>query len=109
MNVKELVKYLGAYSTQQIYTMVQFDKIPFTNTGTKIVFDKKEIDKWNFKRLARIEQDKEFYNMQEAIEKTGLSKRTLYQYVNDDKIPFIKKGKFLMFPKAELETYILQR
>lgn len=45
MNVKECAAYLG-YSVGSIYNMVHDRKIPHFKNGTKLLFNKKVIDKW---------------------------------------------------------------
>ena len=44
--------------------------------------------------------------IQEAASFLDLSKHTLYNKVNKNELPYMKKGKRLYFSRAELMTYI---
>ena len=102
MNLKEVTAYLKCFDNNQIYQMVHRKEIPYTNDGHRLVFDKDDIDDWNKKRLEAIEKDKDYFNMQEVMAHLELKKRTVYQYVCDEKIQHHKKGKLLRFNKAEI-------
>ena len=105
MEIKELVIYLRCFTISQIYQLVHRDEIPYKNTGKKLIFDKKEIDKWNKDRLLKLEKDKGYITLKEACQYLGLKKRTIYQWSSEGKIPSYKKGKFLMFKKEELDQW----
>lgn len=51
--------------------------------------------------------DKLFMNCDEASQYLGIQKPTLYGWVHDRKIPFMKVGKRLMFEKSIIDEWIL--
>jgi excisionase family DNA binding protein len=53
--------------------------------------------------------EKRLLNINEASEYMGLSKNTLYSWVCQRTIPFVKCSRLLRFDKADLDKWIEQR
>src|SRR5690349_7004215 len=54
------------------------------------------------------EAKNKFLTIKEAAELLNLAEQTLYGYTSKALIPFIKKGKRVLFLKSELEKWIMQ-
>ena len=52
--------------------------------------------------------DIEFLNINQASEYLNMAKQTIYALTSKRNIPFIKRGKKLLFRKSELETWLLE-
>ena len=57
----------------------------------------------------QIKNQKELMGTNEASEFLGIRKNTLYEWVVQRKVPFIKVGKLLKFKKADLEGWLKRR
>ncbi len=55
-----------------------------------------------------ISKHEDFMTVTEAATYLNLAKQTLYGFTSNNLIPFIKKGKRLMFRKADLEAWVLE-
>lgn len=109
ITISELKDYLEVFTIRQLYDLVHQKKIPFENTGTRILFDKEEIDHWNEERLRKLNEEKDYYTLQEVCEITGLKKNSVYQYTKLDLIPHYHSGKYLRFKKTEIKKWIENR
>lgn len=57
----------------------------------------------------QIKKEKQLLNTNEASEFLGISKNTLYEWVIQKKIPYIKVGRLLKFRKEDLEEWLKRR
>jgi excisionase family DNA binding protein len=57
----------------------------------------------------KISKQKQLLGMNEASEFLGISKNTLYEWVIQKKVPFIKVGRLTKFKKEALEAWLEQR
>lgn len=51
-------------------------------------------------------EGKKYMNIEETAEYTRMAKQTIYQMVSSRRIPHIKKGKRLLFEKAEIDNWL---
>jgi excisionase family DNA binding protein len=56
-----------------------------------------------------ISREKQLINISEASELLGIRKNTLYEWVVQRKIPYIKVGRLVKFRKEDLEAWIAKR
>ncbi len=57
----------------------------------------------------QISREKQLLNISEAAELLGIRKNTLYEWVVQRKIPYIKVGRLVKFRKEDLEAWIEDR
>jgi excisionase family DNA binding protein len=57
----------------------------------------------------QIHKKKQLLNTKEAAEYLGISRNTLYEWVIQNKVPYIKVGRLVKFKKEELETWLKRR
>jgi excisionase family DNA binding protein len=57
----------------------------------------------------KISKQKQLLDMNEASEFLGISKSTLYEWVIQKKVPFVKVGRLTKFKKEALDTWLEQR
>jgi len=78
-------------------------------TITQITYE--ELELLIEKSLNRILNDKKskFMTIQEAAYYLSLARQTIYGLVNNNKIPYHKKGKRLYFIESELTEWILNK
>ncbi|MHB8173967.1 MAG: helix-turn-helix domain-containing protein [Nitrospirota bacterium] len=57
----------------------------------------------------RIPKEKQLMDTNEASEFLGISKNTLYEWVVQNKVPYIKVGRLVKFRKVELEEWLKKR
>jgi excisionase family DNA binding protein len=57
----------------------------------------------------KIPKQKQLLDMNEASEFLGISKNTLYEWVIQKKVPFVKVGRLTKFKKEALEAWLEQR
>ena len=57
----------------------------------------------------QVSNKKQLLNTTEAALFLGISKNTLYDWVNQRKIPFIKIGRLTKFRQKDLESWLEQR
>jgi excisionase family DNA binding protein len=58
---------------------------------------------------ARISKEKQLMDTNEASEFLGISKNTLYEWVVQNKVPYIKVGRLVKFRKGDLEEWLKKR
>ncbi len=56
-----------------------------------------------------ISKQKQLLDTNEAAQYLGISKNTLYEWVLQKKIPFIKVGRLTKFKKEALDAWLAQR
>ncbi len=99
------------YSTQEmqekfgmtlsaIYTFVFKNAIPKKKEGIMVYYSKKHVDR--AKGIATPEEPS-CYTVAEAMEKFSLTRDQLYHYVKYHHIPKVKKGKYTLISKPELD------
>ena len=57
----------------------------------------------------RIPKEKQLMGTNEASEFLGISKNTLYEWVVQNKVPYIKVGRLVKFKKGDLEDWLKKR
>lgn len=102
------------YSTQEIqekfgmtlsavYCFVSKNAIPKKKEGIMVYYSKKHVD--IAKGVAAPEEPKH-YTVPEAMEKFNLTRDQLYHYATYHNIPKVKKGKYTLISKAELDKLL---
>lgn len=102
------------YSTQEIqekfgmtlaavYCFVSKNAIPKKKEGIMVYYSKKHVD--IAKGVAAPEEPK-YYTVPEAMEKFNLTRDQLYHYATYHNIPKVKKGKYTLISKVELEKLL---
>ncbi len=102
------------YSTQEIqekfgmtlaavYCFVSKNAIPKKKEGIMVYYSKKHVD--IAKGVAAPEEPK-YYTVPEAMEKFNLTRDQLYHYATYHNIPKVKKGKYTLISKAELDKLL---
>ena len=102
------------YSTQEIqekfgmtlsavYCFVSKNAIPKKKEGIMVYYSKKHVD--IAKGMTAPEEPK-YYTVPEAMEKFNLTRDQLYHYATYHNIPKMKKGKYTLISKAELDKLL---
>lgn len=102
------------YSTQEIqekfgmtlaavYCFVSKNAIPKKKESIMVYYSKKHVD--IAKGVAAPEEPK-YYTVPEAMEKFNLTRDQLYHYATYHNIPKVKKGKYTLISKAELDKLL---
>jgi predicted DNA-binding transcriptional regulator AlpA len=102
------------YSTQEIqekfgmtlsavYCFASKNAIPKKKEGIMVYYSKKHVD--IAKGVAAPEEPK-YYTVPEAMEKFNLTRDQLYHYATYHNIPKMKKGKYTLISKAELDKLL---
>lgn len=102
------------YSTQEmqekfgmtlsaIYCFVSKNAIPKKKEGIMVYYSKKHVD--IAKGIATPEEP-QYYTVAEAMEKFNLTRDQLYHYAKYHNIPKVKKGKYTLISKPELDKLL---
>ena len=102
------------YSTQEIqekfgmtlsavYCFVSKNAIPKKKEGIMVYYSKKHVD--IAKGMAAPEEPK-YYTVPEAMEKFNITRDQLYHYATYHNIPKVKKGKYTLISKSELDKLL---
>ena len=102
------------YSTQEIqekfgmtlsavYCFVSKNAIPKKKEGIMVYYSKKHVD--IAKGMTAPEEPK-YYTVPEALEKFNLTRDQLYHYATYHNIPKVKKGKYTLISKLELDKLL---
>ena len=102
------------YSTQEIqekfgmtlsavYCFVSKNAIPKKKEGIMVYYSKKHVD--IAKGMTAPEEPK-YYTVPEALEKFNLTRDQLYHYATYHNIPKVKKGKYTLISKPELDKLL---
>lgn len=102
------------YSTQEIqekfgmtlaavYCFVSKNAIPKKKEGIMVYYSKKHVD--IAKGVAAPEEPK-YYTVPEAMERFNLTRDQLYHYATYHNIPKVKKGKYTLISKPELDKLL---
>jgi excisionase family DNA binding protein len=57
----------------------------------------------------RISGQKEFLGTDEAAEYLGISRNTLYEWIIQRKVPYLKVGRLVKFRKDDLQAWLTKR
>ena len=102
------------YSTQEIqekfgmtlaavYCFVSKNAIPKKKEGIMVYYSKKHVD---IAKGVAASKEPKYYTVPEAMEKFNLTRDQLYHYATYHKIPKVKKGKYTLISKAELDKLL---
>ena len=86
-----------------IYCFVSKNAIPKKKEGIMVYYSKKHVD--IAKGIAAPEEP-QYYTVAEAMEKFNLTRDQLYHYATYHNIPKVKKGKYALISKAELDKLL---
>ena len=57
----------------------------------------------------QIQKEKQLLDTKEAAEYLGISKNTLYEWIIQGKVPYIKVGRLVKFRKEDIEAWLKRR
>lgn len=86
-----------------IYTFVSKNAIPKKKEGIMVYYSKKHVD--IAKGIAAPEEP-QYYTVAEAMEKFNLTRDQLYHYAKYHNISKVKKGKYTLISKLELDKLL---
>lgn len=86
-----------------VYCFVSKNAIPKKKEGIMVYYSKKHVD--IAKGVVAPEEPK-YYTVPEAMEKFNLTRDQLYHYATYHNIPKMKKGKYTLISKAELDKLL---
>jgi len=86
-----------------IYSFVSKNAIPKKKVGIMVYYSKKHVD--IAKGMTAPEEPK-YYTVPEALEKFNLTRDQLYHYATYHNIPKVKKGKYTLISKSELDKLL---
>ena len=86
-----------------IYCFVSKNAIPKKKEGIMVYYSKKHVD---IAKGIAIPEEPQYYTVAEAMEKFNLTRDQLYHYATYHKIPKVKKGKYTLISKAELDKLL---
>jgi len=86
-----------------IYCFVSKNAIPKKKEGIMVYYSKKHVD--IAKGIAAPEEP-QYYTVAEAMEKFNLTRDQLYHYAKYHNIPKVKKGKYTLISKPELDKLL---
>lgn len=86
-----------------VYCFVSKNAIPKKKEGIMVYYSKKHVD--IAKGVAAPEEPK-YYTVPEAMEKFNLTRDQLYHYATYHNIPKVKKGKYTLLSKVELDKLL---
>ncbi len=67
----------------------------------------RELIREEVQRQFEIHGGKPFMNIAEVSKYLGLSKATIYKYIQNNKIPFYRKDKKVYFKRSDVDFYVL--
>ena len=88
-------------SLNAIYSFVYKNAIPKKKVGITVYYSKKHFD---IAKGIRQAEEPQYYTVQEAMEKFKITRDQLYHYTKYHQIPKIKKGKYTLISKPELDN-----
>ncbi|RHR53310.1 helix-turn-helix domain-containing protein [Parabacteroides sp. AF17-28] len=102
------------YSTQEmqekfgmtlsaIYTFVSKNAIPKKKEGIMVYYSKKHVD---IAKGVSAPEEPQYYMVAEAMEKFNLTRDQLYHYTKYHNISKVKKGKYTLISKSELDKLL---
>ncbi len=88
-------------SLNAIYSFVYKSAIPKKKVGITVYYSKKHFD---IAKGIRQAEEPKYYTIREAMEKFKITRDQLYHYTKYHQIPKIKKGKYTLISKPELDN-----
>ena len=86
-----------------IYTFVSKNAIPKKKEGIMVYYSKKHVD---IAKGVEVPEEPQYYTVAEAMEKFNLTRDQLYHYAKYHNIPKVKKGKYTLISKPELDKLL---
>ena len=86
-----------------IYTFVSKNAIPKKKEGIMVYYSKKHVD---IAKGVAAPEEPQYYTVAEAMEKFNLTRDQLYHYAKYHNIPKVKKGKYTLISKPELDKLL---
>lgn len=86
-----------------IYTFVSKNAIPKKKEGIMVYYSKKHVD---IAKGVTAPEEPQYYTVAEAMEKFNLTRDQLYHYAKYHNIPKVKKGKYTLISKTELDKLL---
>lgn len=103
-SVEDLKSSFGL-TTSAVYSYVSEHNIPKKKDGRTVYYSKKHID---ISKKLQEPEEQEYYSTDEAAQKYGLTKDSLYNYIRHHNIPRVKAGRFIKISKKELDQLFEQ-
>ena len=86
-----------------IYCFVSKNAIPKKKEGIMVYYSKKHVD---IAKGVATPEEPQYYTVAEAMEKFNLTRDQLYHYAKYHNIPKVKKGKYTLISKLELDKLL---
>ena len=86
-----------------IYCFVSKNAIPKKKEGIMVYYSKKHVD---IAKGVAAPEEPQYYTVAEAMEKFNLTRDQLYHYAKYHNIPKVKKGKYTLISKPELDRLL---
>ena len=86
-----------------IYCFVSKNAIPKKKEGIMVYYSKKHVD---IAKGVAPPEEPQYYTVAEAMEKFNLTRDQLYHYAKYHNIPKVKKGKYTLISKPELDKLL---
>jgi len=86
-----------------IYSFVSKNAIPKKKVGIMVYYSKKHVD---IAKGLIVPEEPQYYTVAEAMEKFNLTRDQLYHYAKYHNIPKVKKGKYTLISKPELDKLL---
>lgn len=86
-----------------IYSFVSKNAIPKKKVGIMVYYSKKHVD---IAKGVATPEEPQYYTVAEAMEKFNLTRDQLYHYAKYHNIPKVKKGKYTLISKPELDKLL---
>lgn len=86
-----------------IYCFVSKNAIPKKKEGIMVYYSKKHVD---IAKAIAAPEEPQYYTVAEAMEKFNLTRDQLYHYAKYHNIPKVKKGKYMLISKPELDKLL---
>lgn len=101
-STQEMQEKFGMTSSA-IYTFVSKNAIPKKKEGIMVFYSKKHVD---IAKGVAAPEEPQYYTVAEAMEKFNLTRDQLYLYAKYHNIPKVKKGKYTLISKPELDKLL---
>ena len=101
-STQEIQKKFGM-TLSAIYTFVSKNAIPKKKEGIMVYYSKKHVD---IAKGVEVPEEPQYYTVAEAMEKFNLTRDQLYHYAKYHNIPKVKKGKYTLISKPELDKLL---
>lgn len=101
-STQEMQKKFGM-TLSAIYTFVSQSVIPKKKEGIIVYYSKKHVD---IAKGVAAPKEPQYYTVAEAMERFNLTRDQLYHYAKYHNIPKVKKGKYTLISKPELDKLL---